>query len=70
MPDAIPPGEAPATAPLVTHGEPLTADFFRKLIGENTATIAAKLDRVTGDVAALNKTVPPSLPGSTSIRRR
>ena len=43
-----------------TVGEARTADFFRKLIGENTATITLKLDNVTGDLAALTKTVEAS----------
>ena len=37
--------------------EPLTADFFRSLIGENTATITKKIDKVTGDLASLSKAV-------------
>ena len=41
-------------------GETLNADFFRRLIGENTATVTAKLDKVTGDLAALSKTVEAS----------
>lgn len=53
---------AAATAPisLGAPGEPLTADFFRQLIGENTATISVKIDNVTGDLAALAKTVEAS----------
>ena len=41
-------------------GEVLSADFFRKLIGDNTATITAKLDKVTGDLASLSRTVEAS----------
>ena len=41
-------------------GETLSADFFRKLIGDNTATITAKLDKVTGDLASLSRTVEAS----------
>ena len=40
--------------------ENLTPDFFRKLIGVNTATITAKLDKVTGDLASLSRTVEAS----------
>lgn len=40
--------------------EPLTADFFRSLIGENTATITKKIDKVTGDLASLTKAVETS----------
>ena len=51
---------APAPVALGTPGEPLTADFFRQLIGENTAAISVKIDNVTGDLAALAKTVEAS----------
>ena len=48
-------------AVLDTRGaEPLTADFFRNLIGENTATITTKIDKVTGDLASLTKSVEAS----------
>ena len=55
-------GSAPATAAskLGGPGETLTADFFRKLIGENTATITGKLDKVTGNLALLSGTVDTS----------
>ena len=46
--------------PLGGPGEMLNADFFRRLIGENTATVTAKLDKVTGDLAALARTVESS----------
>ena len=46
--------------PLGGPGETLSADFFRKLIGDNTATITAKLDKVTGDLASLSRTVEAS----------
>ena len=57
-----PEGSAPAHAApkLGGPGEALTADFFRNLIGENTATITAKLDKVTGDLAQLSGTVDSS----------
>ena len=56
-------GESPVSVagPLLGGpGETLNADFFRRLIGENTATVTAKLDKVTGDLAALSKTVESS----------
>ena len=37
--------------------EPLTADFFRKLTGENTDRVAKKIDNMAVDLAALTKTV-------------
>ena len=43
-----------------SSAEPLTADFFRSLIGENTATITKKIDKVTGDLAMLSKAVEAS----------
>ena len=65
QPDPKPGGTesmAPTVGPAVmgSSGEPLTADFFRKLIGDNTATITTKLDKVTVDVAALTRTVEAS----------
>ena len=54
------PSVASAGSKLGGPGETLTADFFRKLIGENTATITAKLDKVTGDLALLSRTVDTS----------
>ena len=37
--------------------EPLTADFFRKLIGENTDRVTKKIDAMAIDIAALTKSV-------------
>ena len=37
--------------------EPLTADFFRGLIGENTKQITGRMDAMAGDVSALTKSV-------------
>ena len=57
-------GPVPATsatcAALGGPGETLSADFFRKLIGDNTATITAKLDKVKGGLASLSRTVEAS----------
>ena len=50
----------PAGAVLGTGTEPLTAEFFRNLIGENTATITTKIDKVTGDLASLSRSVEAS----------
>ena len=59
--DSVNHQSAPATGPsLGGPGETLNADFFRRLIGENTATVTAKLDKVTGDLAALSRTVEAS----------
>ena len=40
-----------------TELEPLTADFFRKLIGENTDRVTKKIDNMAPDLAALTRTV-------------
>lgn len=50
----------PGLAMIRGPGQPITADFFCKLIGDNTATITTKLDNITGDVASLTRTIESS----------
>ena len=38
-------------------GEPLTAEFFKNLIGENTKTITGKIDKLTKDLLTLTSSV-------------
>ena len=48
--------------------EPLTADFFRKLIGENTDRVTGKIDNMAVDLAALTKTVNLNCQGCRGVK--
>ena len=54
-------GGAPPSQPVAVLAgsgvEPLTADFFRGLIGENTRQITQRIDAMAGDVAGLSRSV-------------
>ena len=54
-----PMGATPAAPVLVNQpsGEPLTAEFFKNLIGENTRMITGKIDKLTTDLITLTSTV-------------
>ena len=62
---------APATLPmsagngagLGTPEEPLTADFFRNLIGENTKMVTEKIETLSEDLLTLSKTVDSNKEG-------
>ena len=51
-------GSAPVPA-LASQGsgEPLTAEFFKNLIGENTKTTTGKIDKLTRDLLTLTSSV-------------
>lgn len=56
MPSAHPPTSAMIGPP----GEPLAADFFRNLIGENIRTVTNKIEKVSTDQSTLSRTVKAS----------
>ena len=58
-PASQPPAGSTPVAPVLGNqpGEPLTAEFFRNLIGENTRMITGKIDKLTTDLLTLTSTV-------------